>query len=79
MPTIIAANEASTKVLAQRLLAAAGDRLDRVKTSTAGSRVAFLVDDELAAAIGTEDFVPPVDEPKPARKRVARKPKPADN
>lgn len=61
MPTIIPKDDADRGRLAARLLAAAGDRPERVRTVTGGGTLAFEVDDDLAAAIGTADYVPEVE------------------
>ncbi|WP_298444670.1 hypothetical protein [Gordonia sp. (in: high G+C Gram-positive bacteria)] len=73
MPTIIPADDADSKRLAVALLEAAGDRPERVRTVSAGPRLAFEVDDDLAAAIGTEQYMPePEPDPaKPAPKKAA--------
>lgn len=72
MPTILPADDTDSRRLARDLLAAAGDRPERVQTVTVGSRMAFEVDDDLAAAIGTERHVPDAAVPvKPAPKRAA--------
>ena len=86
MPTIIPKDRADSQRLARELLAAAGDHPERVRTINPGGKLAFVVDDDLAAAVGTGDYVPaptgetepaPEPEPKkvPAKKTAARKPK----
>lgn len=75
MPTIIPKDREDSQRLARALLDAAGDQPERVQTITPGGNLAFLVDDDLAAAVGTSDYVPdgePVTEP--VKKRAVRKP-----
>lgn len=75
MPTIIPADDADSKRLAVALLEAAGDRPERVQTITVGPRMAYVVDDDLAAAVGTDGYAPDdADEkPEPAKKAAPRK------
>lgn len=72
MPTIIPKDAADAQRLARELLAAAGADRGRVRTNTTPSGgIAFVVDDDLAAAVGTGDYVP---EPKTTpTKRAPRK------
>lgn len=70
MPTIVPADDADRHRLAVELLAAAGDRPERVRTVTAGGSLAFEVDDDPAAAIGTERYVPESVPVKPPAKKV---------
>ncbi|KXT55662.1 hypothetical protein ACK8HH_17130 [Gordonia sp. LUNF6] len=70
MPTIIPKDRADSQRLARALLDAAGDRPERVRTINPRGRLAFVVDDELAAAVGTGDYAPPPEAPK---KRAPRK------
>jgi hypothetical protein len=79
MPTIIPKDDADWHRLAKALLEAAGDQPERVRTINPRGRLAFVVDDDLAAAVGTGDYTPEADddpEPKPAKapsKRAVRK------
>lgn len=71
MPTIIPKDDADSKRLARDLLGAAGDRPERVQTITVGQRMAYVVDDDLAAQIGTADYVPEPVPVKPTAKKAA--------
>ena len=74
MPTIIPKDTTDAQRLARELLAAAGEDRGRVRTNTTPSGgVAFVVDDDLAAAVGTGDYVPVPESEKPAPKRAPRK------
>lgn len=70
MPTIIPKDAADRGRLAGALLAAAGDQPERVKITTAGPGFAFEVDDDLAAAVGTGDYVPD-EKPEPEKPAAA--------
>lgn len=71
MPTIIP-KPGQAPELAARLLKAAGDHPERVRTSTHGGSIVFDVDDDLAAAVAQPD---PEPAEKPAAKPSTRKPK----
>lgn len=58
MPTIIPRDDADSQRLARLMLDAAGDMPERVQTVTVGPRMAFVVDDDIAAEVGTGDHVP---------------------
>lgn len=70
MPTIIPKDRADSQRLAKALLAAAGDHPERVRTINPHGRLAYLVDDDLAAAVGTGDYTP-----KPEPESESEKPK----
>lgn len=65
MPTIIP-KPGQAPALAARLLKAAGDHPERVRTSTHGGSTVFDVDDDLAAAVAEP-------EPEPVNKPTTRK------
>ena len=72
MPTIIPKDAEDAQRLARELLTAAGDQPERVRTNTRpNGGVVFLVDDDLAAEVGTGDYAPEPE--KPAPKRAPRK------
>ena len=69
MPTIIP-KPGQVPALAARLLKAAGDHPERVRTSTHGGSTVFEVDDDLAAAVAEPE---PEPEPEPVNKPTTRK------
>ncbi|WP_282775898.1 hypothetical protein [Nocardia sp. CC201C] len=71
MPTILAVNNNAIEI-AEKLLAAAGDRPDRVKVVTGGKYLGFSVDDDLARAAGFTAEPARAETPKPAAKRAPR-------
>lgn len=81
MPTIIPKDRDDARRLAKELLAEAGDHPERVRTINPRGRLAFVVDDDLAAAVGTGDYVPEPEAPKaeaakkPAARKTSAKPK----
>ncbi|MGC5027459.1 hypothetical protein ACLQ3K_22145 [Tsukamurella sp. DT100] len=74
MPTIIP-KPGQAPELAVRLLKAAGDHPERVRTSTHGGSTVFDVDDDLAATIAEPEPEPEQPAEKPATKPSTRKPK----
>lgn len=74
MPTIVPKDSADSQRLARELLAAAGDRPERVRTVTAGGVLAFEVDDDLAAKVGTGDYTPEPEQAPAEADQAATKP-----